>query len=274
MKNKYIAVLIVLLWIALTVSAAPTPEEVSMERAKILLFDKQWRPALKEIDRVLAEHPAYPPALYYRARCLAELGRGKDALRGYKDFLKTRGAETLREEARISIIDLAFELYSGGEKGYLDAILDFLKSPTDQVRFYAALKLSYLKDQRVSAQAVPVLKRIAERESDPDLADRARIALLRINPENLRGTGVKRSMEGAMLSIQVVNRRTRKSSLSIRIPFMLARLALEALPDAESKILREHGYSMERIINILSSNGEIIRLETDEDEVRIWVDRE
>lgn len=273
MKTKHIAILIVLLLAFMALAAAPSPEEVSMERAKILLFDKQWRPALKEIDRILAEHPAYPPALYYRARCLAELGRGKDALVGYEDFLKVRGAETLRREARISIIDLAFELYSGGEKKYLDTILAFLNSPTRQVRFYAALKLSYMKDRSVSANAVPVLKKMAERESDPDLADRARIALLRINPENLRGTGEKRSMDGAMLSIQVVNRRTRKPSLSIRIPFMLARLALEALPQDDRRALSERGYSLETIIDTLTRSREIIRLETDEDEVRIWVDQ-
>ncbi|HDP94920.1 MAG TPA: tetratricopeptide repeat protein [Candidatus Aminicenantes bacterium] len=272
MKRSLTAILLALL-LGAAVSATVSPEDVSMERAKILLFDKQWRRALAEIDRVLETHPDFAPALYYRARCLAELGRKKEALTGYKRFLEMNGSETLREEARISMIDLAFSLHSGGMKGYLQTILDFLDSPRQTVRFYAALKLSYLDEKKTAAKAVPVLKRVAKKRSDPDLADRAKIALLRIDPRHLEDSPSDvNGMDNAMLRIEVVNHRTGKPSLTIRIPFMLARLALEALPEAERKALQSRGYSLDRIIQTLSSSREIIRLETEDEEVRIWVD--
>jgi len=272
MKRKLTAFMIILL-LGSAVSATVPRDNGDMERAKILLFDKQWRAALSEIDRILADRPGFSQALYYRARCLAELGRKQEALRGYQRFLEADGAEGLREEARISMIDLAFALHAANGKGYLKIILDYLDSPLEEVRFYAALKLSYLEDKKVSARAVPILKGMVERESDPELADRARIALLRIDPRNLgesRNTG--HDMDNAMLRIQVTNRRTRKATFSIRIPFMLARLALEALPQAERKALQARGYSLDRIIRTLSSSREIIRLESGDDEVRLWVE--
>jgi tetratricopeptide (TPR) repeat protein len=272
MTRKLTAILLVMM-LGTVVSATVSPEDVSMERAKILLFDKQWRRALAEIDRVLETHPDFAPALYYRARCLAELGRKKEALTGYKRFLQTNGSETLQEEARISIIDIAFSLHSEGMKGYLQTILDLLESPRETVSFYAALKLSYLDEKKTAAKAVPVLKRVATKSSDPDLADRAKIALLRIDPRHLKDSRSEPDgMDNAMLRIEVVNQRTGKSSLAIRIPFMLARLALEALPEAERKALQSRGYSLDGIIQTLSRSREIIRLETEGEEVRIWVD--
>lgn len=264
-----------LLILAMGVSllAMAFPGDTSMERAKVLLFDKQWREALAEIDRVLVEHPEFPPALYYRARCLAQLGRRQEAFNTYQRFLQTGDSATLREEARISMIDLAYALYSDGRKECLQTILDSLESPREAVRFYAALKLSYLDEKQTAARAVPVLKSMAGKESDPDLADRAKIALLRIDPRHLeQSTSKARNVDDAMLRIQITNLRTGKSSLSIRIPFMLARLALEALPDAERKALHSRGYSLDRIIQTLSRSREIIRLESDDEEVRIWLD--
>ena len=44
------------------------------------------------------------------------------------------------------------------------------------IRYYAAFKISRIKNKNISREAVPVLKEILESEEDPDLQDRAKIA--------------------------------------------------------------------------------------------------
>ena len=46
----------------------------------MLIFDKQWAAALKQLDEVIAKHPDsryYAAALFYRGKCQEELGASK-----------------------------------------------------------------------------------------------------------------------------------------------------------------------------------------------------
>ena len=272
--NMKIKVIIALLAVLLSVPqmASISPDDGGMERAKLLLFDKNWKEALREIDGVLSREETHPSARFYRGRCLEKLGRTRESLLAYTHFLKGRGTPGLREEAHISIIDLAFKLFTEGEKKFAPRILAYLDSPNIAIRYYAALKLSYLKDKEIANRAVPVLKSVIESEKDPELVDRARIGLLRINPKLLRSAGQKRDMEDSMLHIQVVNRKTSEVKFSISLPFMLARLALEALPQTDKEMLAMKGYSLDRIIHTLSRSRDLIRFEADEEVYRIWVE--
>ena len=57
------------------------------------------------------------------------------------------------------------------------------------VSYYAAFKLSYLPERQIAARALPVLLTILDREKDDELRDRAKIAVMRMDPARLKETG-------------------------------------------------------------------------------------
>jgi hypothetical protein len=264
-----------------TVGFAQTrADERLFEEAKILIFDKNWEAAQAKLDSLLELFPGSPlkePALFYRAKCLGERkDRDLEAFEAYDALLRDarpgdRNASLL-EDAEVSLIDLAFGLYERGERAKLAAIEDRLRSPNKVVRYYAAFKLSYVKDKGISGRAVPVLKGIIEDERDPELKDRARIALLRVDPGALRHVRDDRSdVRSRILRIQVLE--AGKKKVDINIPWALADLALQAIPDEEKSVMRRKGYDLDRIINELAKMGSsIIEINDEGSVIRIWIE--
>lgn len=250
------------------------------EEAKVLIFDKNWDSAQAKLDRLLdlfPESPLKEPALFYRAKCLSERkDRAHEAFEAYDAFLRDvrPGARnsSLLEDAEISLIDLAFGLYEKGERSKLAAIEGRLQSPNKVVCYYAAFKLSYIKDKSVSARAVPTLKSIVEDERDAELKDRARIALLRVDPGALRDVGDgRREARSRFLRIQVIESGNKK--VDINIPWALADLALQAIPDEEKTVMRRKGYDLDKIINELAKSGSsIIEINDERSVIRIWIE--
>ncbi len=255
-------------------------DERLFEEAKVLIFDKSWEAAQAKLDSLLEEFPESPlkePALFYRAKCLGERrDRAREAFEAYEVFLRgVRSGErnaSLVEDAEVSLIDLAFGLYEKGERSKLAAIEDRLRSPNKVVRYYAAFKLSYIKDKGISGRAVPVLKGIVDSERDPELRDRARIALLRVDPGALREVGDdRREVRSRLLRIQVLE--GGKKKVDINIPWALADLALQAIPDEERVMMRRKGYDLDRIINELAKTGSsIIEINDEGSVIRIWIE--
>ncbi len=255
-------------------------DERLFEEAKVLIFDKNWEAAQAKLDSLLEKFPESSlkePALFYRAKCLGERkDRDYEAFEAYDAFLRDvrpgdRNAGLL-EDAEVSLIDLAFGLYEKGERAKLATIEGRLRSPNKVVRYYAAFKLSYIKDKSVSGRAVPVLKGIVEGERDPELRDRARIALLRVDPGALREVGDdRREAQTRILRIQVVE--AGKKKVDINIPWALADLALQAIPDEEKSVMRRKGYDLDRIINELAKTGSsIIEINDEGSVIRIWIE--
>jgi hypothetical protein len=255
-------------------------DERLFEEAKVLIFDKSWEAAQAKLDSLLEGFPESPlkePALFYRAKCLGERrDRAREAFEAYEVFLRgVRPGErnaSLVEDAEVSLIDLAFGLYEKGERSKLAAIEDRLRSPNKVVRYYAAFKLSYIKDKGISGRAVPVLKGIVDSERDPELRDRARIALLRVDPGALREVGDdRREARSRLLRIQVLE--GGKKKVDINIPWALADLALQAIPDEERVMMRRKGYDLDRIINELAKTGSsIIEINDEGSVIRIWIE--
>ena len=77
---------------------------------------------------------------------------------------------------------------SGSPRGrrapYLGLAREALADPSRTVRYFAALQLASLGPEQGRA-AVPVLKEILAKESDPDLVDRAKLYLVRLDPDAL-----------------------------------------------------------------------------------------
>lgn len=277
-KKRHISIFTFMLVICLAAGFMPAENQDGKEifdRARLALFDRQWDRALKELNLLTEKFthgPYYAQALFYKGKCLEEKKMPEKALESYHAFLAISGNRSLKEEATVAIIDLDFELYKKGKKKYLEKILAFLKSKQPAVQYYAAFKLSYAKDKTTAARAVPILKQMIADESDEELADRAKIALMRINPQHLEKLSRGKNLESRALMIRAYNKKEKKDTISISIPFGLARLALEALPEKEKRLLEKKGYHLDELLKTLTESREIIRIEVEEIIFKIWIE--
>jgi hypothetical protein len=252
------------------------------EKAKRLFFDEKWEDAQEAFEDLLDDYSdssLVPPATFYRAACLARRkGHEEDAIEAYKDYRSSKGKnDSLAREAETSIIDLAYELYKDDEEDYLDEIEQRLESPNRDIRYYAAFKLSLVKDKQITVQAIPVLERIIVEESDKDLRDRAKISLLRISPESLKDVEDREEKGRAkVLKIRVIVEGRKEAEFSLNIPWALADLALQAIPEKDKAALRREGYDLDRIIRDLTRiRGNIIEIRPPEDKkrlIKLWIE--
>jgi len=252
-------------------------DEKLFSEAKVLIFDKKWTAALAKLDELLETQPRTPlfaQASFYRARCLAEQeGRERDALTAFKAFLAMNAKGSgLDEEAEIAVIDLSSALGKGGDRQALKEVEARLIHPNKNVRYYAAFSLSYVQDKNVSAKGVPILKSIIETEGSGELKDRARIALLRISPDSLRGIEDRNSgREPRVLRIQVIDGGIK--NVDIRIPWALAGLAFSAMPESEKAKIRNQGYDLDKIISEMAkSKSSILEINDGGSTVKIWIE--
>lgn len=272
-------IILFLVSFSLQVRSQNQPDEKLFQEAKILIFDEKWESAQKKLEELISKYPQsswLAQAVFYKAKCLEEQeGKEVEAITVYKEFLKLdSNQQSLREDAEVSIIDLASELYQKGKKSYLREIEKRLSSSNKVVRYYAAFELSYVKDKKVAAQGVPVLKEILAQEKDPKLRDRAKIALLRINPKTLQDIEEQSYRNQArILKIRVYEKPQKKLKLSLNIPWALADLALGAIPDEEKVLMREKGYDLDKIIHELTKiKGNIIEIEGEKVIIKMWID--
>lgn len=257
------------------------PDEKLFQEAKLLIFDKKWDEALAKLQQLMdayGKSPYYSQAIFYKGECLSSIpGRERDALQSYKDYTQLRDSNpSLAEKSEGSIIDLAFALYEKGDRGALKELEGRLDHPNKSVRYYAAYKLSLVRDKAAAAKAVPVLERIIRTEKDPELTDRARIALLRVSPESLKSVEARRPTqeEPRMLRIRITKKGQREPVVSLNIPWSLADLALGAMSEEDKASMRAKGYDINRILNDLAKSKEkILRIEGEDGSIiEIWID--
>ena len=273
---KHAMRVITVAWMVGLAVAVGAAQQDLLNQAKLLLFDQKWEQALDTLDRYLDTDPdkqGAAQAIYYRAGCLKELGRTSAAIDAYQDFLGLSGNETLREEAVIGIIDLSYKLAQGGDSDAAARLVGYLDHGEQTVRYYAAFRLSYAKDIALSRKAIPVLQRILRTERDAELKERARLALLRIDPSALQEDKTPANVSGSVLKIRVVEKGSGESKVSVTIPLALARLALSALPEEEKARLAEEGYDLDSILDLMIKTGEMIRIEDEEATIRIWIEK-
>jgi hypothetical protein len=259
--------------------AKDQPDEKLFEEAKVLIFDKEWQKAQEILEELIRDFPEsrwYSLAFFYRAKCLEEQeGREKDAINAYKSYVQLKERNrSLAEESEISIIDLASDLYTAGKKSYLKEIESRLSSSNKMIKYYAAFELSYIKDKKVAARGLPVLKEIIDRERDDELRDRAKIAILRIDPEALRDFEEERYEKKAVIfKIRVYETETNKTKFSINIPWALADLVFGAIGDEEKSLIKERGYDLDRIRDELTRfRGNVIVIQGDKITIKMWID--
>lgn len=273
--------ILILSFIYLLGQQALKPEEADFQAIKLLIFDEKWAEALTRLDEFLRRYPSSvlrPQALFMRARALAQLpGRTEEALLAYENYLQLKPiSSSLAEEAELAIINLAGTLASQGKKEYVDKIERRLHSSNKVVRYYAAFKLSYFKEKSLAEKSIPVLKEIISEEKDAELRDRARIALLRVSPQELSELEEKSKAEKPLvLKIRVEKKGKKEPEVFISIPWSLADLALRSIPEREKERLRQQGYDIERVIRDLSrTGGQIIEIRDEDTIIKIWLEKE
>ena len=289
-KHRHALVLGALLLAALSVQgwAQDRPEEKLLQEAKLLIFDAKYAPALERLDKIVDRYPDSPSfgkALFYRGECLTMLGgREREALRAYKDYLRKgtgKGPEanaSLIEQAERGIIDLAYALYTKGDKEAIQDVEDRLDHSNKTIRYYAAYELSFCKDRRIAGLSIPVLQSMLETETNPELVDRARIALLRVDPKALEKSDQRHGDRSAdrharVLRIRIGGKDGARVDLSL--PIALADLALSAISDEDKAFLRRKGYDPDRILDDLErGDGSVFEI-TDPQEgttFKIWIE--
>jgi hypothetical protein len=249
--------------------AQRTTDEEIMQQAKLAMFDKDWSQALRKLRDLQSRFPTSSlatPAIFYEATTLENLNRKEESLQKYEAFLgRTGGEAPLREQAHYSIIGLSADLYNEGKTSYIDRAIKALKDGRKSVRYYAALRLSYIKDRKINDQAVPTLKDILRQENDPELRDRASLAILRIDPKLLD------QERGRWLTVVVMEDGKEVSKLTL--PLSLAMLVIKALPDEARREIEARGIRPENILDDLKklAPGEIFEFKTKNGAIRIQI---
>lgn len=266
-------------WLLLSAQVTPRTDEKLLQEAKVLIFDKNWSEAEKKLTILIKDYPDsnyYSQALFYLGKCQAEQeGKEKEALKTLETFLqRTDRVPGLVEEAEIAMVDLAFKLYNQGQKGFGQILQEKLGSPSRVIRYYTAMKMSYLQDKNLAARALPVLLKLLETERDQELMDRARIAILRISPRALKDVPDGSDRRGVkLLRIRVYEKGKKAPSISINLPLSLADLAIQAIPEEEKARIKEKGYDLDRIISDLAKAKEkLVRIEEDGNIIEIWIE--
>jgi hypothetical protein len=254
-------------------------DEKLFQEAKIFIFDKEWKDAQEKLEELIEDYPESPwhsQAVFYLGKCLQEQpGKEVKALEVYKEYLQLEDRnERLVEESEVSIIELSFNLYDKGKRSYIKEIERRLSSPNRVIKYMAAFKLSYVRDKKTAKKGLPVLMEILEEERDDELKDRAKIAVLRVDPEALKDFEEERYESRAKtLHIRAYDEKGKEIKLSLDIPWALADLALAAIPAEEKEDIRKEGYDLDKIIRELTRvKGNIIEIKSEDSIIKIWID--
>ena len=254
--------------------------------AKELFFDGRYAEARQAWTavRTTAKGAEATAALYWIARSSEKLGEHARALGEYEAFLAARPADrALVEEARTSRVGIAARLYKAGKKEHALILKSALADASRTVRYYAALQVAMLGPE-LARPAVPVLLEIIKSEKDADLVERAKLALLRVDPAALTGIADDRAAaarpsasarKASWIKVRITEKGKTAPKVSVTMPFALAELVFKSLPDEALRDLKTKGYDAGNFWQKLRDMGptEVIEIEGDQGEhVKIWIE--
>ena len=269
-------------------AAAVSADEIGRDQevfnqGKVLVFDKKWEEARAVFQRVIQEFPnssLVPQAHYFVARCLQLRGKEVEALRSYEQFLQRYPNEpVLQLEARNAVVDLAASLLEKGDSTYRDRIVSGLTDSRKDVRYFSAIRSSYLGNRETAATAIPILREILEKEKERDLVDRAKIALLRLDPNALtpESPGQKKPEnrgDSRMFHIRVYEDGGSAPTVEVNLPLGFAQLAIMALDESKKEELRKKGFNVDDFWESIKRLGptKILEVRDGKDLVKIWIE--
>lgn len=260
-------------------------EQTLFNDGKILIFDRKWQEARGAFERVIQEYPRstlVPQAYYYIARCFQFQGRQEEALKAYETFLQKFPNEPfLPAEARNAVVELAASLFEKGNRSYRNRLESSLRDSNKDVRYFTAIRCSRIGDPVLSSMATPVLREIIAKEAGEDLENRARIALLRINPAALSAKAEAEpepkkkngKSDSRMFHLVVYRQGMSKPAIELNIPVSLAQLAVNALDEPAKREMRKKGFDVDNVWEDLKRLGptNILTFRDEENTVKIWI---
>lgn len=257
-------------------AGAGDPEK--LRTAKALFFDRKYADARRAWQDILAASSGgqADQAAYWIARSSENLGESERSLKEYADFLARKPQDkALAEEARTSRIGLAAKLYKAGNRQHLPLLGTALTDSSRTVRYFAALQLAGLGPE-VGKKAVPVLKRILEEEKDEDLRERAKLGLLRLDPQSLSRLAPQAGGSGGrFVRLRIYERGKTEPTVSLNFPLVLAEMLFKSLPDDAKRDLKREGYDADNFFERLRKlpPTEILTIEGDDKErIQIWIE--
>ncbi len=256
----------------------------TLRNAKAMFLDRQYGEARSLLQAVRASGGGEAQqAQYWIARCSESLGEHERALGEYGEFLAGRpGDRTLAEEATTSRIALAVRLARTGtprreRTQHLGLARQALTDVRRTVRYFAGLQLGSLGPEHGRA-AVPVLKEILAKESDPDLVDRAKLYLLRLDPGALSSRTASPAPGGTAtgwIRVRIYEKGKAQPQVAINLPVALAELVFDGLPADTRKDLQHEGYDAASFWQRLKKTGKTDILTIDGDDggrIQVWIE--
>jgi len=274
--------LVLALLLTCLLGAAPrTYAQAEAERlraAKELFFDKKYDEARKAWQAIPpGKGPEAESAAYWVARCSENLGELERAFGEYGAYLARPPADkALAEEARTSRVGIVVRLHKAGNKQHLGVLTAALGDPSKAVRYYAAVQSCRL-DTAAALPAVPILKRIVTEEKDDDLVERAKVCLLRLEPQALSSAppSVTNRKAASWIRVRIYDMGKTTPQVSVNLPMALADLVFKSLPEETRRQLGQKGFDADNFWERLKKLGptEIIDIQGDEGEkVQIWIE--
>ncbi len=264
-------------------------EQDLLNQGKILMFDRKWEEARAVFQKFAAEYPRsslVPQAYFFMARCQQAQGKDEDALRAYDVFLQKFPNEPfLPAEARNAVVELAASLMEKGNPAYRNRLIEALSDPKKEVRYFTALRCSRLNDKTITSKAVPILREMAQNEKQRDIGDRARIALLRLDPKYLSKPEISRepktpsekSIPGGstrMFHLRVYKDGATQPTIELNFPVSMAQLAIAALDESAKAEMRKKGIDVDNVWKDLQGLGptKILTIRDGKNLVKLWIE--
>ncbi len=269
-------------------AASQSKDQEIMNQAKVLMFDQKWEDARQAFQRLIREFPqsSFLPEAYFRtAYCLRLEKKPEEALLAYEQFLKKYPNEPFfGVEAKQVVVELAASLVEQKKLEYRNRLITALSDPQKEVRYFAAIRCSSLKDRQLDPKIVPVLKEILAKEKQREILDRASIALLAVEPAALaQPQQQKPAKSGAKQGGAAVNKmfhlriyegdESKKPVVELDFPVSLAQLAVAALDEPTKSAIRKKGIDIDNVWESLNRLGptNILTIRSDHSVVKLWI---
>jgi len=257
-----------------------------INQGKVLIFDKKYEEAFELFQQFIERFPSshhVPQAYYLKARCLQLQGKNREAIPAFGEFLDKYPLEpTWAEEAGKDMVESAASLFEKKNNSFRKQIIKALGSPNKDVRYFAAIRCAYLEDDYLKSMIIPILKEIVRNEDEQEVVDRAKIRLLRLDPQALakesesrreRERTPKESSDMKMFHLEVWAEGKSEPSIELNIPIAFAKLALQALDESTKREMARKGYDIETIWETLKEMGptDILKIQEGGNLFKIWI---
>jgi hypothetical protein len=267
--------------------ALPAKDQVTFNQGKILLLEQKWVEARQVFQRVIRDFPqssVLPQAYFYAAYCLRLEKKPEEALLAYEQFLQKYPNEPfLAAQARQCVVELAVSLVEQGKQAYRNRLVTALKDSRKEVRYFAAIRSSSLKDRQLNTLCVPVLKEILAKEKQQDLVKPASFALLKIDPASLsrqepRKVATNQTKQGdtttRMFHFRVYEGGENTTpKIEFDVPVSFVQLLVKALDESAKAELRKKGLDLDNVWESLNRMGpaKILTIRDGNSVIKLWI---